>query len=137
MQETFLQALEVQNRLVGASRLAHWNIEGPEFYQYHLLFERVYEIAGAKTDTLAEQARACGCEIRASIFNSVPEIDWMTPIELVRRISMLSADLKFPLERLRAEAEADSNYGLVNIIEDLLTDCNTIKYLLGSVLENL
>lgn len=115
--------------------MAHWNIVGPNFYELHLLFERIYDIAGAKMDGLAEQARGCGCEIKASIFNSVPEIDWMTSDDLVRRLNLLNSDLKFALEKLRTEADGESNYGVVNLVEDMLSDCNVIKYLLSSVLD--
>jgi starvation-inducible DNA-binding protein len=36
----------------------HWNVEGSEFYMYHLLFERIYtEVYGA-VDGIGEQIRA-------------------------------------------------------------------------------
>lgn len=35
----------------------HWNVEGPDFYEYHKLFGEIYaEVLGA-VDTLAEQIR--------------------------------------------------------------------------------
>lgn len=137
MEEIFLQALELQNNLLGASRLAHWNIEGSDFYQLHLLFERIYGVVDEKVDGLAEQARGLGIEIRAKIFNSVPEIDWATSQELCENLLELNKDFREGLERLREEAEDSKMYGVVNVVEDILTDCNVISYLLNSVLNEL
>lgn len=137
MEEIFLQALELQNNLLGASRLAHWNIEGSDFYQFHLLFERVYGMVDAKVDGLAEQARGLGIEIKARVFNSVPEIDWANSQDLCEGLVELNIAFKGGLERLREEAEDSKLYGVVNVVEDILSDCNIISYLLNSVLSEL
>jgi DNA-binding ferritin-like protein len=137
MEELFLQALELQNNLLGASRLAHWNIVGKDFYQFHLLFERIYGMVEAKVDTLAEQARGAGVEISSRIFNSVPELDWATSLDLCEKLQTINNDFKGGLERLRDEAEDMRNYGAVNVIEDILSDCNIIGYMLNSILEEL
>lgn len=137
MNTIFLQALELQNNLLGASRLAHWNIEGSNFYQFHLLFERIYETVESKVDVLAEQARGLGIEIKAYIFNSVPEIDWSTSQDLCEELLKLNKEFQDGLERLREEAEDSKMYGVVNVVEDILTDCNVISYLLNSVLNDL
>lgn len=137
MEMLFLQALELQNNLLGAARLAHWNVAGKDFYQFHLLFERVYETVSEKVDLLAEQARGAKIEIKASIFNSVPEPSWSTGVDLCKELQRLNDDFKAGLERLREEADGDRMYGVVNVIEDIFSDCNTIDYLLSSVLDEL
>jgi DNA-binding ferritin-like protein len=135
MKILFIQALELQNNLLGASRLAHWNSEGLDFYQFHLLFERIYGIVEEKVDLLAEQARGMRVEIPASIFNSVPELEWETCKDLAEFISNLNQEFKAGLIRLRKEADGAEEYGVVNVIEDILSDCNTIHYLLSSILD--
>lgn len=137
MEEIFLQALELQNNLLGASRLAHWNIEGSDFYQFHLLFERIYGMVDGQVDGLAEQARGLGIEIKAKVFNSVPEIDWANSQELCEALLELNVAFKGGLERLREEAEDSRLYGVVNVVEGILSDCNIISYLLNSVLNEL
>lgn len=137
METLFLQALELQNSLLGAARLAHWNIVGTDFYQFHLLFERIYETVEEKVDILAEQARGARVEVRASIFNSVPELTWTNGPDLCEKLQELNIEFRDGLERLREEAESGKNYGIVNIVEDILSDCNTIGYLLNSILEEL
>lgn len=41
------------------SRLAHWNVRGSNFYEAHLMFERIYNDLGELMDALVEQLRAC------------------------------------------------------------------------------
>jgi hypothetical protein len=41
------------------SRLSHWNVRGPNFFEAHLMFERVYNDLGELMDALVEQLRAC------------------------------------------------------------------------------
>lgn len=108
---------------------------GPDFYQYHLLFERIYGIVEENVDVLAEQARGIGVEIKAKIFNSVPEIDWATARDLCEGILELNNDFKNGLDRLHEEAEESRLYGIVNIVEGILSDCNVISYLLTSTLD--
>jgi hypothetical protein len=74
-------------------------------------------------------------EIPASIFNSVPELEWETCKDLAKFISDLNQEFKGGLLRLRQEADESGEYGVVNVIEDILSDCNTIHYLLSSVLD--
>lgn len=38
----------------------HWNVEGPDFYQYHGLFSDIYEDVYGSIDPLAENLRKIG-----------------------------------------------------------------------------
>jgi starvation-inducible DNA-binding protein len=40
------------------SHFFHWNVEGPNFVQYHDLFGKIYEEVHESIDTFAEQIRA-------------------------------------------------------------------------------
>jgi DNA-binding ferritin-like protein len=42
------------------ARLSHWNVRGSNFYEAHLMFERIYNDLGDQMDSLVEQLRACG-----------------------------------------------------------------------------
>lgn len=119
----------------GAAQLAHWNVVGRDFYQLHLLFERIYGILDAQVDLIAEQGRGLGIEIPARVFNEVPELEWTTGFDLVSRLMGLCMRYRSDLELLRDVAEQEKQFGLVNVIEGFLTDSNTIHYLLNSVLE--
>jgi starvation-inducible DNA-binding protein len=133
MNPVYIQVLEFQHNLIEAAHLAHWNVTGPDFYHFHLLFERLYETFAEKFDTMAEQIRGLGIEIPASIMNSVPELEWESPTELCKKLLGVVKELEGGLKRAREEAEEDTNYGLIAAIEDLLMECNTASYLLSSV----
>lgn len=118
-----------------ATQLAHWNVVGKDFYQFHLLFQKIYSLLDEQTDLLAEQIRGVGVEIPARVFNQVPDVEWSVSLDLVEWILTLCMRYKSDLELLRDVAEQEKQYGFVNVIEGFLTDSNTICYLLRSTLE--
>jgi len=61
------------NDSIIVSRLAHWNVRGNDFYQAHLLFERIYNDLGDQMDSLVEQLRACGFSPDFNLFKG-PDI---------------------------------------------------------------
>jgi hypothetical protein len=48
------------NNAIITARISHWNVRGQLFFQYHLLFERVYNELSELMDTMVEQLRALG-----------------------------------------------------------------------------
>ena len=36
----------------------HWNVEGPNFHEYHVMFQKIYEDVYASVDVFAEEIRA-------------------------------------------------------------------------------
>lgn len=50
--DTYLLALKTQN--------FHWNVEGPQFYHLHMMFETQYSELQAAADVIAERIRAVG-----------------------------------------------------------------------------
>jgi hypothetical protein len=48
------------NDAIIVARLSHWNVRGSNFYEAHLMFERVYNDLADLMDPLVEQLRACG-----------------------------------------------------------------------------
>jgi starvation-inducible DNA-binding protein len=63
MDETFSRALRTafssEYSFLIKAQDAHWNVQGDEFYQDHLLFERIYEEVQESIDPFAEQLRQC------------------------------------------------------------------------------
>lgn len=135
MEKSFIEVLTKLHNLSGAAQLAHWNITGTEFPQYHELFARVYEMADGNIDPMAEQARGSGVEIPAKIFHDVPEIEWSSGKELIEELYKVVEDLCDALNKLHKDADEGEEYGILNIVEDLMTQTRTMKYLLGSVIE--
>lgn len=134
METSFINVLTELNNLSGAARLCHWNVTGPEFPQYHELFARIYGMADANIDPVAEQARGSGVEIPAKIFHDVPELEWSTAIDLVEELYKVVEDYCDALDKLHKAADNADEYGVLNIVEGMLTESRTMKYLLGSVI---
>ncbi len=44
--------------LMGQTHLAHWNVEGPDFFQLHIAFQAQYEELFTAIDEVAERLRA-------------------------------------------------------------------------------
>jgi hypothetical protein len=51
------------------ARLSHWNVRGPNFYEAHLLFDRVHGDLEGLMDGLVETLRACGFDPDFSLFS--------------------------------------------------------------------
>lgn len=107
------------------------------FYQLHEMFGRIYEILDGQEDGFAEQARGCGIEIPASVFNSVPEVEWETPKDLLEELLKLAKSYESRLRDLHRECEDSKKLGFVNLIEGFLTEVDSIKFLLSATLDNL
>lgn len=135
MSSLFLSVFSSLLSFRGAAQLAHWNVVGRDFYQLHLLFEKVYETLDAQVDTFAEQGRSLGVEIPSSVFNQVPDTEWFTGYDLAEWLLTMCMRYKSELELIRELAEQEKQFGFVNIIEGFLTDSNTLCYLLRSTLE--
>jgi len=73
MQEEFQvysgKSIKYLNDSTVVARLSHWNVRGPNFYEAHLLFERIYNDLGELMDTLVETLRACGFDPDFSLFS--------------------------------------------------------------------
>jgi starvation-inducible DNA-binding protein len=133
MKEQFIDLLTAQNNLAHAAHLAHFNVDGPNFYQYHLLFEKVYEIVGEKIDATAELARSHGVEIPAKIYHNVPELEWSTCEDLAKELYEVTEDLCDSMKKLHIKADDAEQYGVLSFVEGLMEDMAKVKYLLGSV----
>jgi starvation-inducible DNA-binding protein len=133
MKDQFIDLLTAQNNLAHSAHLAHFNVDGPNFYQYHLLFEKVYEVVGDKIDATAELARSYGVEIPAKIYHDVPELEWSTCEELAEELYGVTEDLCESMKKLHVKADDAEQYGVLSFVEGLMEDMAKVKYLLGSV----
>jgi starvation-inducible DNA-binding protein len=87
----------------------HWNIESPDFYQYHNFFQAIYEDAYSAVDPIAEYIRSLGEYAPGSL-------------ERFLELSILQGQTKIPRARL--------------MIEELLADSGQIIQLLNQCFED-
>lgn len=128
------ELLKAQNNLVIASRMAHWNVRGSNFYETHLLFERVYDTVSEKVDTLVEVLRGLGYNPTFEEFGGpggeLPSFACMPLVEMLTgyTTTYIAALIKIQ-EAVKNERMA---IGLVNLIEQLCEDATVVLYLLSA-----
>ena len=101
----------------------HWNVEGPNFPQYHELFGKIYEDVHGSVDDVAEhlralQAYAPGSFTRFSAMSAVK--DQVDPVPASEMIKMAMADnviIMNMLVDLDKAASAAGEIGLSNFLQ--------------------
>jgi starvation-inducible DNA-binding protein len=58
--DVLTQTLSDENVLLVKLRNCHWNVAGPHFRQFHVLFEEQYDTLAIRVDQVAERIRALG-----------------------------------------------------------------------------
>lgn len=102
----------------------HWNVEGSDFYEYHLLFERIYDEVYGSIDDFAEKIRSIGAYIPQSLHNlnmltkiededSVPSKDAMISELLSDNEKMLLI-----LKKTYDAAEAEGQHGFSSFLAE-------------------
>lgn len=106
------------------SQYFHWNVEGPNFPQYHDLFGKIYEEVHDSIDNIAEHIRALDAYVPGSLgrFKELTNIMDETTIpssivmcqKLLKDNDTVIQDLIFAY----SEAEKNKELGLANFIQD-------------------
>ena len=118
----------------------HWNIEGPNFKQYHNFLEKIYTAAWKDVDTIAEQIRALdayapGSMSRFKELSTIQEtITIPTPLEMLQ---IIYDDLqKVILDTMTAytDANKENEIGLSNFLQDKYNADKKTSWMLRSTL---
>ena len=93
----------------------HWNVEGPNFPQYHELFGNIYEEVYSSIDKFAEEIRATGAYTpgsftRFSILSAIDDETEILPAEAM--LSELLQDSEKMAEMFRIVFRASEELGL-------------------------
>ena len=120
----------------------HWNVETPDFYQYHKFFQKIYEDAYSAIDPTAEYIRALG-EYAPGSFERYLElsvIKGQTKIPRARlMIEELLANSSQMIELLNqcfAEATEENKQDIANFIAERLSQTNKFAWQLRSSLKD-
>jgi len=118
----------------------HWNVEGPNFYEYHLLFETIYlEVYGA-IDAFAEEIRALNAYAPGS-FGRLKELATIqdddtvpTALEMVAKLQMVNT---FVLASLQTAYRScgEMEVGLSNFLQDRINAHKKHAWFLRATLE--
>jgi starvation-inducible DNA-binding protein len=128
--DTFVMYLKAHNY--------HWNVEGPNFSEYHSFLSNLYTELHDAVDPIAEHIRALDAYAPGSLtrFLELAEVQDETtipaPIEMMRR---LSADNQTVLNTLNLTfklAEKFDKQGLMNFLADRIDTHNKHGWMLRS-----
>lgn len=117
----------------------HWNVEGPNFPQYHEFLEGVYTNAFAAVDRIAEEIRALGEYAPMSlneILNTSSLMENTSQRNAMSMFSILSEDNQNILGGLLATqkmAEAANQVGLANYLQDLYDSHKKLAWMLSAI----
>jgi starvation-inducible DNA-binding protein len=117
----------------------HWNVEGPDFFQYHELFGKIYEEVLGSVDTLAEQIRtldiyAPGTLSRIKQLSTITEDENLpSPIEMARRLFVENNKVLASLMIGYKMAEEIGELGISNFLQDRIQAHQKHAWFLRSV----
>jgi len=102
----------------------HWNVEGSDFFEYHALFEKIYEEVYGVVDDFAENIRKLKTYTPASLarFNMLTQVkDETEIIPLEAMVQELLADnerMILILKKTYDAAEAAGKHGFSNFLAE-------------------
>lgn len=119
----------------------HWNIEGPDFVQYHDFLGKLYETADDNIDDIAEHIRALGAYAPGSFgrFQALTSIQDEETIpeawEMINRIAEDNKKLHAGLMAAHAVADELGQRGVVNFLEGLIDANEKTQWMLRATLK--
>lgn len=102
----------------------HWNVEGPNFSDYHAFFNTLYADAWEAVDAVAEHARTLDTYVPGSYtrFKELTTIEEELKIPnamtMMTRLESDNRKVIASLMKAHASAEAEGKRGIVNFLED-------------------
>ena len=102
----------------------HWNVEGHDFYQLHLLFETIYNEVYGAVDDFAENIRKIKAYTPASLYRFSAltaiddEVEVLDPSAMVAELLHDAEKMQEIMKVLFVEAENLGHHGLSNFLAD-------------------
>lgn len=102
----------------------HWNVEGPDFFEYHGLFGNIYEEVYGSIDDFAEKIRALGAYAPGSNsrFNMLSqiqdEIQVLPAKQMVDELLTDSNHMVVILKKVYDIAEREGEHGFSNFLAE-------------------
>jgi len=119
----------------------HWNVEGPDFMQYHDLFSKLYTAVDANVDDIAEHIRAMGgyapgSLARFSALTVIQDEDTIpAALEMINRIAQDNIKLHAGLMNAHRIADELGQRGVVNFLEGLIDANEKTQWMLNSIIK--
>ena len=121
------------------SHAFHWNVEGPDFVQYHGFLGDFYDSVFDQTDDIAEHIRQLGAFAPTSLgrmleLSDIEEEDSIPDaLEMLRRLKSDNDRFIFHLRAGIAAAEQANEPAVSNFLQDLLAAHQKHAWMLRSI----
>jgi len=102
----------------------HWNVEGPDFAQYHELFETIYVDVDSAIDPLAENIRKLDCYAPFALqhFADLQSVKPVTakpnPLDMATALFAMNDGLIKQIDKAFKEATKSNEQGICNFLAD-------------------
>ena len=119
----------------------HWNVEGPDFVQYHEFLGDFYESVWNQTDTIAEKIRMLGAYAPANLtrIHELSDIDETAnipdAISMLRELASSNEKMIFHLRAGIVAADAADEPAIGNFLQDLLDAHQKHAWMLKSLIK--
>ena len=119
----------------------HWNIEGPDFAQFHSFFETLYSDFYSSIDKFAEEIRALDAYAPGSFERYIElsqikgEDRILTAPDMLRQLQSDNETMLTSLYSAYTIAEASSELGLSNFIQDRIDQHKKHGWMIRSFLK--
>ena len=119
----------------------HWNVEGPNFPQYHDFLQNLYQEVFASVDTLAELIRtldsyAPGTLTRLKELTSIEETDDVPDgMTMMSRLLQENNILRASLLTAYTAADTTGEVGIANFLQDRIQAHEKHAWMLRSILK--
>ena len=114
----------------------HVNLTGDDFYEYHKLFQKIYEFLQDNIDTQAELIRSID-EIVPFSLKRVTDLSEVKDVEKVPEIAVMVTDIDAALYALIdlandafEQSQTDKEYGVNNYIAGYIQELNKFCWML-------
>ena len=114
----------------------HVNLTGDDFYEYHKLFQKIYEFLQDNIDTQAELIRSID-EIVPFSLKRVTDLSEVKDVEKVPEIAVMVTDIDAALYTLIdlandafEQSQTDKEYGVNNYIAGYIQELNKFCWML-------
>jgi len=119
----------------------HWNIEGPNFPQYHDFLQNFYEDVFASVDTFAELIRtldtyAPGTLSRFKALTTIDESDTVPDaMTMIGNLQNENNSMLITLLKAYEMADAETEIGIANFLQDRIQSHEKHGWMLRSILK--
>ena len=117
----------------------HWNVEGPDFTQYHSFFADLYGEVNGSVDSIAELIRTLDVKSPGSLkefleMSSIDEdVDPVDALSMVRDLLAENDKLLAVLYIVYKAAEDASEFGISNFLQDRIQAHEKHRWMLRAI----